>query len=61
MATYRTFLRSARNLQEYSAARKVTVSRRLSVEEARTQCGLFNDTRTARQIKRGTKMEFEQE
>lgn len=58
MTSYRTFKRSCRNWQEFASARKITVSRGLSMDEARRQCEQFNTRRTAAQIRRGTKMEF---
>lgn len=59
MDRYRTFKRSANSFEEFATARKITVSRNVSWEEARRQCDEFNDNRTAAQIKRGTKLEFE--
>jgi hypothetical protein len=38
MTTYRTFLRSARNWQEFSGARKTTQERGLTLEKARQRC-----------------------
>lgn len=58
METYRTFKRSTRNFEEFSRARKTTVDRGLTLEEARRQCAAFNDNRTQAQIRRGTKLEF---
>lgn len=58
MKTYRTFKRSARNWHEFARARKITVKRGLSYDEARAACQKFNDNRTAAQIRRGTKLEF---
>lgn len=51
-ANYRVFKRSAR---------KYTVARGLTLEEARSMCADFNDNRTPSQVARGTKCEFEQE
>lgn len=59
--TYRTFTRSARNWEEFARARKLTVSRGLTMDEARRQCNAFNDNRSKAQIRRGTKLEFDQE
>ncbi len=61
MDTYRTFKRSARNFEEFAKARKSPVDQDLTLEEARRACKRFNDNRTAQQIERGTKMEFEKE
>lgn len=56
---YHTFKRSATNFVQFASARKVTVDRNLTIDEARRQCTEFNDNRTKAQIARGTKMEFE--
>lgn len=61
MAKYRTFLRSARNWQEFSTARKITQDRNLTQAEALRRCKDYNDNRTSAQIRRGTKMEFTSE
>lgn len=61
MAKYRTFLRSARNWQEFSTARKITQDRNLTQDEALRRCRDYNDNRTSTQIRRGTKMEFTSE
>lgn len=61
MEMYKTFKRSCTNLEEFARARKITVDRGLTYEEARRQCQQFNNNRTARQIRRGTKMEFTKE
>lgn len=59
--TYRTFKRSCTNWQEFATARKITQNRGLSYERALEECDRFNDNRTAAQIRKGTKMEFERE
>lgn len=56
--TYRTFIRSVRNWREYSTARKTTVDRGLTIDEARRACDRFNESRTPQQVRKGTKMEF---
>lgn len=56
---YRTFKRSARNWSEFSSARKIEYDRGLTYDQAQRQCHEWNETRTAAQIKRGTKLEFE--
>lgn len=61
MATYRTFTRSARNFEEFARARKVTVERGLTREQATERCREFNANRTAAQIRKGTKLEFDGE
>ena len=58
-ARYRTFKRSCRNWSEFGSARKITEDRNLSRDAARRACDEFNSNRTAAQIRRGTKMEFE--
>lgn len=55
---YKTFIRSCKNWREFSKARKTTDSTGLSFEAARARCDWYNKKRTARQIKRGTLMEF---
>jgi hypothetical protein len=59
--TYRTFLRSARDFEEFARARKVPQESGLSEAEARERCREFNARRSRAQIKAGTKMEFERE
>lgn len=58
---YKTFKRSATSLNSFASARKITVDTGLTYEQARERCRAFNDNRTARQIKLGTKLEFTQE
>lgn len=58
---YRVFLRSARNWDEFSKARKRTVRRRLTLEQARDYCRTWNANRDDAAIRRGTKAEFEGE
>jgi hypothetical protein len=55
---YTVFTRSARNFDEFAKARKITVRKGLTIEEARRMCANFNDNRTVAQVRRGTKMEF---
>lgn len=61
MTYYRTFKRSASNWRRFAAARKITVDRRLTFEEAKRQCQQFNANLSASQIRKGTKLEFESE
>lgn len=61
MTTYKTFLRSARNFEEFARARKTTVGRGLTLEEARRRCRDYNQRRDGAQVAKGTKMEFEHE
>lgn len=56
--TYRTFLRSARNFEEFAKARKKTVRQGLSLSDARAMCEEYNRNRTEAEIRKGTKMEF---
>jgi hypothetical protein len=58
MNTYRTFKRSATSFERFSAARKITVDRGLTYDEARRACVAWNAERTAAQIRKGTKLEF---
>lgn len=59
--TYRTFLRSARNFEEFSSAEKIEQETDLTIEDAREACKNFNDHRSEDEIDAGTKMEFEEE
>ncbi len=59
--SYRVFKRSCTNWREFSSARKLTVERGLTAQEALEICDSYNDQRTARQIRMGTKCEFERE
>lgn len=61
MPTYKTFKRSARNWEELSTAKKITVDTGLSLKEAREACKEFNDNRTEQEIEAGTKLEFTEE
>ncbi len=55
---YRTFKRSCTNWKEFASARKLTEDIGLTYEQARERCGRFNNNRTSKQIRKGTKMEF---
>ena len=55
---YKTFLRSARNFDEMSKARKTTVSTGLTFNDAWQQARDYNNARNAKQLAKGTKMEF---
>lgn len=61
MQTYRTFIRSCKDWKSFASARKITQATRLSYSEAQEMCREYNNNRNSRQIRRGTKMEFEQE
>ena len=58
MNTYKTFLRSCNNWKEFAKSRKITQDTGLSYSEAVARCDYYNDNRSARQIAKGTKMEF---
>lgn len=60
-STYHTFLRSARNFEEFASADKIEQDVGLSHSEAMSACQGFNSSRTAAEIELGTKMEFEKE
>jgi hypothetical protein len=59
--TYRTFIRSCRNWEEFASARKLTKARGLSWSQAKQRCEEYNAHLSARQRRKGTKMEFEAE
>lgn len=46
---------------KFARARKITVDTGLTIDEARSACEAYNNNRTPAQIRKGTKMEFEQE
>lgn len=58
MTTYKTFLRSATDWKSFGSARKITQETGLTYEQARQRCEDYMAKRTARQIKKGTKLEF---
>lgn len=58
MQTYKTFIRSCRNFQEFASARKITQETGLTYDQARQRCKEFNDNRSSRQIRKGTRLEF---
>lgn len=55
---YKTFKRSAMSWETFASARKITVETGLTYEQARERCAAYNANRTARQIRKGTKLEF---
>lgn len=61
MTTYRTFKRSATDWKSFASARKITEETGLTYEQARERCEQFNNNRNARQVRNGTKLEFERE
>ena len=58
MTYYKTFKRSCRNWKEFGKSRKITQETGLSCDTARQRCKDYNDARNARQIRKGTMMEF---
>lgn len=61
MITYRTFIRSARNFEEFASAEKREVETGLLYSEAADRCREYNANRSMAEVERGTKMEFESE
>lgn len=59
--TYRTFLRSARNFEEFANAAKVEQGNGLEYTEAQDACREYNAARSDAEISAGTKLEFEEE
>lgn len=58
MNTFTTFLRSARNFEEFAKAEKVIQETDLSFEEAREACQQYNANLTEAEKEAGTKLEF---
>ena len=56
--SYKTFLRAARDWEEFAKNQKTVVERGLSEEQAREACYRFNTDRSWAQIKAGLKMEY---
>jgi hypothetical protein len=61
MERFRTFTRSATSFETFARARKTTYDTGLTREEAYEQCQQWNAARTSRQIRKGTKLEFDRE
>ena len=59
--TFRTFKRSATSWETFASARKFTDRTGLTREEALQRCDDWNNSRTAAQVRKGTKLEFERE
>lgn len=59
--TYKTFLRSCTDWKSFSKARKITDCTGLTEAEAVARCDSYNENRNARQIRKGTKMEYTRE
>jgi len=58
---YVTFLRSARNFDEFSKAEKIVQERDLTYSEAREACEQYNANLTEAEQEAGTKLEFTEE
>jgi len=58
MTFYKTFIRSCTNWTTFAKGRKTTVNTGQTYDQAREQCKTYNDNRIARQIRKGTMMEF---
>jgi len=58
---YRTFKRTCTDWKSFARARKIEDMRNLSYEDARNRCQYLNKQLTARQVKAGTKFEFERQ
>jgi len=56
---YRTFKRSATDWKTFASARKITEETGLTYQQAQERCEQFNSNRSAAQIRKGTKLEFE--
>lgn len=56
--TFTTFIRSARNFEEFARAEKQVQETGLTIEQARKACLGFNQNRTDAQKEVGTMMEF---
>lgn len=56
--SYKTFIRSCTDWKSFAKARKITDSTGLTEAEARERCDWYNEHRNARQIRKGTKMEY---
>lgn len=59
--TYKTFIRSCKNWYQFAKSRKITQHTGLTYDEAKKLCAEYNQNRTARQISKGTMMEFTSE
>ncbi len=58
MPQYYTFLRSARNFEEFASAEKIVQDTDLTIEEAQAACRDFNSHLSEAEVELGTKMEF---
>lgn len=59
--SYYVFKRSANSFEEMVRAKKITLRKGLTYEEARKFCQEWNKERNESQIRNGTKAEFERE
>jgi len=55
---YTTFIRTAKNFEDFANAEKEIVEEGLTAEKARELCDTFNRTRSEAEKEAGTKMEF---
>ncbi len=55
---YKTFIRIARNFEEFSSAEKLEQDTGLTMAEAHNNCADFNNNRSPAEIEAGVKMEF---
>jgi hypothetical protein len=61
MATYYTFLRSAKNFGDFARNPRITIDTDLTREQAYNDCQEYNKNRTQDEIDNGTKLEFDEE
>ena len=61
MATYYTFLRSAKNFEDFARNPRITIDTDLTREQAYNDCQEYNKNRTQDEIDNGTKLEFDEE
>ena len=55
---YKVFRRSALSFEQFASARKTTIERSLTLEEARRRCERENANLSDAEKRRGTKYEF---
>ena len=58
MTYYKTFIRSCTDWKSFGSARKITQETGLTYEQARQRCEDYDKARTARQKRKGTRLEF---
>ena len=59
--SYKTFIRSCTDWKSFAKARKITDCTGLTEAEAIDRCEWYNSRLNARQIRKGTKMEYTRE